>query len=225
MNPTPYPRIPHLVEDRGSRDDLVLRPDQVRSLLQREVVVEEKLDGANVVLWLEDGWVQAATRGGPGASDRAGQLGPLRAWTAQHADALRNVLLQGASVLYGEWLLLSHTVTYDRLPSFLVVLDLLLVDGAFAGVDERDERCGGAGLHTPPLLARGVLGGVAAVEALLGQSAVGSGPAEGLIMRAVDGRPPRLAKLVRPGFDRLGDESWRAGRPRNRLADWEGSWR
>lgn len=223
MTPPPYPRVPHLVPGRGSRDDLTLAPDEVTSLLRREVVVEEKLDGANVVLWLEDRRVQAATRGGPGASDRAGQRGPLRAWAAEHSDALRQAL-RGATALYGEWLLLTHTVAYDRLPSFLVVFDLLLEDG-FAGVDERDRRCAAAGLSTPPPLARGVLGGVAAVEALLDQSAVGSGPAEGLVVRAVDGRPPRLAKLVRAGFDRLSDESWSGGRPRNRLADREGSWR
>lgn len=224
MSPPAYPRVPHLVPGRGTRDDLVLRPHQVTSLLQREVVVEEKLDGANVVLWEDDGRVQAATRGGAGARDRAGQLGPLRAWAAQHTAALQDVL-QGASALYGEWLLLSHTVAYDRLPSFLVALDLLLVDGTFAGPDERDERCRAAGLTTPLPLARGVFGGVPAVEALLERSIVGTGPAEGLIVRAVDGRPPRLAKLVRAGFDRLGDDSWRAGRPRNRLADPEASWR
>jgi len=196
----------------------------VASLLRGEVAVEEKLDGANVVLWLEDGHVQAATRGGHGASDRAGQLGPLRAWTARHADALQYLLL-GARALYGEWLLLSHTIAYDRLPSFFVVLDLLLANNAFAVPDERDERCLDAGLSTPPLLARGISEEVTAVEALLGPSAVGSSPSEGIVVRAIDGRPPRLAKLVRPGFDRLDDESWKAGRPRNRLAGREGSWR
>lgn len=223
MSPRPYPRVPHLVGERGSRDDLVLRPAEVDSMLRREVVVEEKLDGANVVVWLEDGRVQVATRGGEGASDRARQLGPLRAWAAGHSEALRAVIpLQGA--VYGEWLLLTHTVPYDRLPSLFVVLDMLAA-GTFATVDERDERCGGAGLSTPPRLARGTLGNMAAVEALLGHSVVGSHLAEGLVVRAVDGRPPRIAKLVRPHFNRVGDESWATGRPRNRLVDREGSWR
>lgn len=224
MTPPRYPRIPHLVGGRGTRDDLVLAPDDVRSLLEREVVVEEKLDGANVALWAEDGRMRATTRGGPYATDRANQRGHLLAWAAQHAENLRRAL-HGARALYAEWLLLSHSMLYERLPSFLVVFDVLRADGTFATVGERDDRCGGAGLSTPPLLARGVLGRLAAVEALLGRSAVGSGPAEGVVVRPVDGRAPRIVKLVRAGFDRLDDASWQAGRPHNRLVDRERSWR
>ncbi|CAN5214668.1 hypothetical protein BH18ACT4_BH18ACT4_13360 [soil metagenome] len=44
-------------------------------------------------------------------------------------------------------------------------------------------------------------------------------------MRTVDGRPPRLVKLLRAGFDRLDDDQWRSGRPRNRLAEGATSWR
>lgn len=201
----------------------MLPSNAIRSLLLRQVVVEEKLDGANVVLWLQDGRLQAATRGGPGAIDRAGQLGPLRAWAAQHGEELREVL-HGAGVLYCEWLLLTHTLVYDRLPSFLILLDLL-IDGAFADVDERDRRCAAVGLSTPPRLAQGVLGTVAAAEAMLAESAFGSSPAEGLIVRTVDGSAPRIAKLLRRGFERKDEETWRAGRPRNRLLSAERQWR
>jgi len=67
-----------LVSGRGTADDLVLAAPAVASLLGSPVLVEEKVDGANVVLWMEDGRVEAALRSGPGAMDRAGQLGPLR---------------------------------------------------------------------------------------------------------------------------------------------------
>jgi hypothetical protein len=78
--PPPYPRVAHLVPGRGSSDDINLNAGEVAALLASEVVVEEKLDGANVVLWLEDeGRIQCALRSGPGSMDRAGQLGPLRA--------------------------------------------------------------------------------------------------------------------------------------------------
>lgn len=224
MSPPPYLRVPHLVPGRGTRDDLVLLPEQVVTLLAREVVVEEKLDGANVVVWCERHKVECALRAGPDAADRAGQLGPLRAWAAERADTLRG-LLAGDLALYGEWLYLTHTVAYDRLPSYFVALDLRRQDGSFLTVDERTAACEGAGLAVPPALWRGTAQSLRDIEGLLGTSRYGPAPAEGIVVRTVDGSEPLLAKLLRPQFNRLPDEAWAAGRPRNRLADGKAAWR
>lgn len=215
--PPPYPRIPHLVAGRGTDDDLVLAPTGIAALLGAPVLVEEKVDGANVTLWMENDRVEAALRSGPGAMDRAGQLGPLRAWAAEHDAALREVLSDDR-VLYAEWMLLTHSSPYDRLPAYLVALDLWTPSAGFRIAAERDALCAGAGLVTPPHLWTGVAGTVADVERLLGPSAWGSGPAEGLVVRSL-ADPAVRAKLVPAGFRRLGDDEWRAGRPRNRLAE------
>ncbi len=233
--PSPYPRIPHLVPGRGTRDDRVLAPAEATSLLAGEVVVEEKLDGANASLWLEGASVQAALRSGPGSMDRAGQLGPLRAWVGHRHDTLA-ALLRGAPqlgpppaapdaearpgsglVLYAEWLYLSHTVAYDRLESLLVALDLRRADGSFLTVDQRDARCSPAGVALPPRLWRGVAHKVQVIDDLLGPSRHGPAPAEGVVVRPVDGSEPRVAKLVPAGFSPLADEEWARGRPHNRL--------
>lgn len=223
--PPPYPRVAHLVAGRGTRDDLVLGPGEVDELLAEPVVVEEKLDGASVVVWVEDGRLDCALRSGPGAMDRAGQLGPLRAWLAGHDHALRQVL-DGGAALYAEWLLLTHSVAYDRLPGYLVALDLWLPGTGFAGVDERNHAMRDAGLATPPERWRGVAGTTATVEGLMGPSMWGPEPMEGVVVRRLGEGASRLAKILRVGFDRLDDEGWRQGRrPRNRLADQEASWR
>lgn len=230
MTAPPYPRIPHLAPGRGADDDRVLQPAEAASLLSRPVVIEEKLDGANVMLWLEDRRLECALRSGPGAADRARQLGPLRAWAAERTDDLR-LLLAGGAVLYGEWLLLTHTVAYDRLPSYLVALDVRAEDGAFLSVDERNARCAARGIVTPPELWRGVPATIQAVERLLGPSSYGPDAAEGVIVRSLNDADPRLAKLLRPNLDRLSDAEWARGRPRNALADRadradrEASWR
>lgn len=225
MTPPPaYPRIAHLVPGRGSRDDLVMGAGEVADLLGQPVVVEEKIDGANVVVWMEGGEVSCALRSGPGAMDRAGQLGPLRAWLAQHDDEVRAAVAGGAA-LYGEWLLLAHTVPYDRLPAYLAALDLWRAESGFAGVDERNRTCRAAGLSTPPELWRGVPGRRQAVEDLMGVSVWGDQPMEGVVIRSLED-PNRRAKVLRSGFQRLDDEAWKKGRrPRNRLADQEASWR
>jgi atypical dual specificity phosphatase len=220
----PYPRVAHLTAGRGTRDDLILGPSEVEVMLHSPTVVEEKLDGANVAVWLDgSGRVDCAGRGGPGAMDRARQIGPLRAWLAAHDDALQAVLAIWP-LLYGEWLLLTHTVAYQRLPSYLVVLDMWR-DGGFATVDDRNSWSAAAGMTTPTELGRGVAGSIERIEAAIGPSAWGDQAMEGVVIRTVDGNPPRLAKLVKPGWRQLDNEAWQAGRPRNQLAAGEASWR
>lgn len=210
--PPPYPRTPHLWPVPGRPSRLVLSAAEARRWLCEPVVVEEKLDGANVSLWA-DGSVQVASRGGAGAMDRGGQLGRLRAWAAERSADLRE-LLAGGHVLYGEWLWLRHGIGYDRLPDWLVALDLWHPDRGFADLMERDERCARAGLVVPPRLFTGVLHDRETLLALLGQSRVGPGPAEGLVLRASGGR---RCKLVAPAFARRGDEDWVGEREHNAL--------
>lgn len=220
--PPPYPRIPHLLPGRGTRDDRVLEPEQAAAMLSRPVLVEEKLDGANVVLWLQDGRIECALRSGVGGQDRAKQLGPLRAWLSTRTDPLAQLLDRWA--LYAEWLLTTHAVAYDALPDYLVGLDLWAPDTGFLAPDGRTELLTRAGVANPPLLYRGTIKGVDQVDDFLGPSRVGSAPMEGLILRALDTSEPRIAKVHRPGFAPPSDADWRHGRPRNLLRERELSW-
>ena len=165
-----------------------------------------------------------AGRAGPGAADRAGQLGPLKAWAAERTDILRR-LLAAELALYGEWLYLTHTVAYERLPSFFVALDLRRPDGSFLTVDERTAACEAAGVAVPPQLWRGTAHGLGDIERLLGTSRYGPAPAEGVFVRTVDGSEPRVAQLLGPQFNRLPDDAWAVGRPRNGMADGNAAWR
>jgi len=61
-----FPHTPHLawLGPGAPRDDKVLTPAEVRELLNGEVVVEEKIDGANLGLSLApDGSLRAQNRG------------------------------------------------------------------------------------------------------------------------------------------------------------------
>ena len=202
----------------SSRDDLVLEPAAARTLLNEPVVVEEKLDGANVMLWRADDGLQAATRAGGGAIDRAGQLGPLRRWAGDRVASLMPVVERGW-VIYAEWLWLSHSIAYSSLPQALVAIDLLSASGGFAAVDERDRVCAEAGLLTPPSQFRGMLHTRGQLDRLFAKSAFGNEAAEGLIVRPDPPRPgPRLAKVLAPGFARRSDDSWSTARERNTVA-------
>lgn len=201
--PPPYPRIPYLWEPRTGAAGERLVPEPERAQWLREpVVVEEKLDGANVSIWCDGGRLRVASRGGPGAMDRARQLGPLRARVATLHEPLAGFLAD-ATALYAEWLWLTHSVSYDRLPDALVVLDLWHPERGFLGPAMRDERAGECGLTGPPRLFDGVLGSAEALVALLGVSRFGSGSMEGAVLRRGDGQ---VCKVVRPEFVRVPDD-------------------
>ncbi len=215
--PPPYPRIPHLPPaPAATRNDLILDEGATRHLLSQEVVVEEKLDGANVTLWMDDGTLEVATRGGPGAQDRAGQLGPLRAWAAARIEPLGH-LLAGNRVLYAEWMWLTHSIVYDALPDHLIGFDLYS-SGGFAPVTERDAVLKGAAVAGPPRIFQGRLGSRERIDELLEQSRFGRGAAEGLIVRPITPEGSRLAKVVHASFSIRGDSAWSKSRERNALS-------
>lgn len=194
----------------------MLPPDEASRWLQMAVIVEEKLDGANVALWIEEpaSEVSVASRGGAGARDRAGQLGRLRAWSAERREALSQ-LLEGGWTLYAEWLWLEHGVHYDRLPDWLLALDLWHPEHGFAPLERRDHRCKEAGLSLPPRLFEGVLGTQQRARDLIRQSSYSSNQtSEGLILRAPDGA---RCKLVAGGHVRRSDEEWASARRHNEL--------
>jgi hypothetical protein len=214
--PPPYPRIPYLRVPRAEPDAPAVPEANLGRWFGEPLIVEEKLDGANVSVWLdENAMPQAAGRAGAGAMDRSGQLGRLRAWAAERIEAL-SILLDGGFALYGEWLWLAHTIAYDRLPDWLVVIDVWSPQTGFLSIGDRDGRATAAGLATPPRILRGVLGGWAQLEGLVRPSAFGAPVAEGLVLRRQQDH--ETCKFVPETFRRLDDAAWRAGRPTNQLA-------
>jgi hypothetical protein len=212
--PPPYPRIPYLWAPRAEPDAPTVPKADVDRWFSDPVIAEEKLDGANVAVWPDDSArPRVAGRSGSGGMDRSGQLGRLRAWVAEHFAEL-GTLLGDSHALYGEWLWLAHSIRYERLPAWLIVLDLWSADTGFLSVGDRDERVLAAGLSLPPRLFHGVLGGGAQLERLAGPSAFGAPAAEGVMLRRRDER----CKFVPESFRRLDDDEWRAGRPTNQIA-------
>jgi hypothetical protein len=204
-----YPRIPYVYSSPAvSGEDRVLATAERDRLLSADVLVEEKLDGMNVMLWVEDGAPRVGTRGGADTVDRSGERGRLRAWAAGRADQLADCL-GDRFVVYGEWLRARHVVAYDRLPAYLVGFDVLdRTAGDFLETARRDVLLSGLGIPRPPTRFRGVLGSRDSLDAILGRSAFADVPAEGLVIRNLDGGPPRLAKHVDPSWHAAGETPW-----------------
>lgn len=154
-----YPSTPHLnwlgIND-VPRDDKLLSRTDARTLLSTEVIVEEKLDGANIGFSLEpDGSLRVQNRGQYLDMPFAGQFRHLTAWLAAHEDSLRSVLSHDL-ILFGEWCAALHSLDYSALPSWFLLFDVYsLHERRFWSVHRRNLLAHSTGLKTVPEIFKG----------------------------------------------------------------------
>lgn len=219
-----FPHTPHLawLGAGTPRDDKLLAPDDAARLLAGEVVVEEKIDGANVGISVgPDGRSRAQNRGGYIGRGAHPQFEPLWGWLASRGPALASALGE-QRILFGEWCFARHSLRYDALPDWLLVFDVFdRPQQAFWSADRRNALARRLGLTPVPELARGRFSAGALVD-LLQQTAsrVGATPAEGVVVRReADGWLQRRAKLVRAEFVQAIGAHWsKRELEKNRLA-------
>lgn len=218
-----FPHTPHLawLGPGTPRSDKVLDPAEVRELLSGDVVVEEKVDGANLGFSLdEQGQLRSQNRGKfleLGAA--AGQWKTLPRWLARHGPGLAAALAPEL-MLFGEWCYAVHSVRYTRLPDWFLAFDVYdRAAGEFWSAERRDELTRRLSIASVPTLGRGRFD-VAGLKQLLGHSQLTDGPAEGLyVRRERGGRLLQRAKLVRAEFVQAIDDHWSKRRLEvNRLA-------
>jgi ATP-dependent RNA circularization protein (DNA/RNA ligase family) len=209
-----FPHTPHLawLGEGSPRDDKVLSSSEATALLAADVVVEEKLDGANVGLSLApDGSLRAQNRGQYLAEPHAGQFARLPAWMAQHGDALRSVLTSNL-ILFGEWCAARHSLDYATLPDWFLLFDVYdRHTGGFWSSPRRNALASRADLVTVPQVLQGKTT-TAALQRLVTNtpSQYRQGALEGVVIRreSADWCEAR-AKLVRPDFTQAIDTHWR----------------
>ena len=222
-----FPAAPHLAwlaKDGMPRDDKVFSTTEAQALLAGNVVVEEKLDGANLGLSLaSDGTLRAQNRGQYLDGPHAGQFARLPAWLTQHEIGLRTVL-RPELILFGEWCAARHSLDYGTLPDWFLLFDVYdRSTGRFWSTVRRDALAAEAGLATVPR----VLTGHATLESLKQlvldvPSRYRAGlPLEGVVVRreSTDWCETR-AKLVRPDFTQAIDTHWRKRAIEWNRVDW-----
>lgn len=209
-----FPHTPHLawLGKAAPRDDKVLAPHEVAELLAGPVVVEEKLDGANLGFSVgADGELRAQNRGQYLVPPFTGQFRRLEAWLAQHGPRLVTVL--GADLIaFGEWCAARHSLDYDALPDWWLLFDVYdrRVD-RFWSTWRRDAWAAELGLAVVPRVAAGAQT-VGKLQGLLAGSAsrFRDGPMEGLVVRREDDDwLLARGKLVRADFTQAIDGHWR----------------
>jgi hypothetical protein len=206
-----FPHTPHLawLGVDAPRGDKLLPPSDAGALLAGDVVIEEKIDGANLGLSISDGLLRAQNRGAYLDLDAlSGQWKPLKRWLAAREQALLEALDPGL-ILFGEWCYAVHSVRYTRLPDWFLVFDVYNTSGReFWSVERRNALAVRVGAAVVPELGRGRFD-LGSILRLLGRSQLTDSPAEGLyVRREAEGRLVQRAKLVRAEFVQAIDEHW-----------------
>ncbi len=215
-----YPHTPHVdwLGVGGPRDDKVLAPTEALALLAGNVVVEEKLDGANLGFSVApDGSIRAQNRGQYLARPFTGQFSRLGSWLSEHEDWLRQELSHSV-MIFGEWCSARHSLDYDRLPDWWLMFDVYdRSSKRFWSTTRRNELADKLGVAVVPCEHRGHV----SMEQLRNwltseESRFRNGKVEGFVIRKEDAFwLQSRAKLVHPGFTQAIAEHWRA-----RLIEW-----
>lgn len=209
-----FPHTPHLtwIGKHPPRNDKILSSSEKKNLLSQEVVVEEKIDGANIGLSLtKEGTIQAQSRGSYLHPPYNGQFSRLGNWISLHSQKLQK-LLDEKIIIFGEWCTARHSIRYSDLPDWLIFFDVYdRCSEHFWSSARRDDLVSNLGSFSAPIIAKGKFSESQLIEIMnCTLSQYHDGPLEGLIVRHDTSHwCESRAKLVRPDFTQAIEKHWR----------------
>jgi hypothetical protein len=207
-----FPRTPHLFVIPGAlfREDKVMDEKEQEIVFSGSVILEEKVDGANVGISFNSlGELIFQNRGNYITPESHPQFNSLNEWAYIRYEQLRNEL-SDQFILFGEWCYLKHSIYYTKLPDWMLGFDIYERNtGKFLSVQRRNEIFHACKITPVPFVFKGKLTKADIVKWLSTPSQLYDGPIEGLYIRTetfdyLDIR----AKLVQSDFIQTIDEHW-----------------
>lgn len=210
-----FPSTPHLdwLSNQPVRGDKILTPAEVAVFLSNAVVIEEKIDGANLGISFDShSTMRFQNRGNWIDGKLTGQWKRLRGWASEHEAALRNYLPLG-HVLFGEWCFAKHSMGYDHLPDWFLAFDIYDSNSnRFWSNDRRNALLFQIGIYSVPSVACGRFDLPELIHMLDSPSTFGETAREGIYLRQeTDEWLISRAKLVRPEFVQQIADHWSKG--------------
>ena len=168
-----YPRTQHLEGSRLQKGDEDLSQVPFSRILGKNIVIEEKIDGANTAVSFDgDGNLLLQSRGHylhGGHRERHYNL--FKSWANQYENEFFDVL--GCRyIMYGEWMYAKHTVFYDALPDYFMEFDIYDRERqVFLSTPERRKMTDRLPMvHSVPVIGEGIYRKKEDILSLLGHS-------------------------------------------------------
>lgn len=180
-----FPTTPYLVEPEGLdiRTDKVLSEDECEIFLSHRLIVEEKIDGANLGISFDcKGNLKLQNRGGWLNRPYTGQWKPIEQWIYPRLNCIFDSLLD-RYILFGEWCYMKHSVFYDRLPDYFIGFDVFDKEKElFLSCERRNRFLRKMEIAVVPKIDEGIFS-LDELRVLMKQSHYGTAPSEGIYLR------------------------------------------
>ena len=213
-----FPRTKHIFNlGAMARDDLLMDKKDIDNMLGGEIIVEEKIDGANLGFRLDPSTnkIIAQNRSHYVCSSSHPQFKKLDGWIEANKSGLMKILSGGNYIIYGEWLFSKHSINYTNLPDYFIMFDLYDIgSNTFFSRDWIEKKIEGTGINLVPLIYRGKTTIDKLKTLVQSKSQFYDGVVEGVYVRSCDTKTNKLklrAKIVRGDFI-SGDEHWTKGK-------------
>jgi hypothetical protein len=193
------------------REDKVLGPDEAQAFLALPVVVEEKVDGANLGLSLDpSGVLRVQNRGAYLEKPWMGQFKHLGPWVSCRQESLSETLGQNL-ILFGEWCAARHSLDYDHLPGWFLGFDVFdRIEQRFWSTGRRNSLLTRLGLPFVHQVCSGTFS-LNDLQSMVrkAESRYRDGGLEGMVLRREDEEwLVDRCKLVHPSFTQAIGEHW-----------------
>jgi hypothetical protein len=207
-----FPSTPHIAVLDGVviRGDKVFTETEREEFLEHKLIIEEKVDGANLGISFDtSGNLKVQDRGSYLRPPYRGQWNKLSEWLFLKTDVLFEQLAD-RYILFGEWCYAQHSIFYDQLPEWFIGFDVFDTNSRrFLCIKKRNALLHNLNISRVPELNSGFFT-FKGLKAQLSRSKFSSSSlAEGLYLRAEAGEwLEQRAKLVRPEFIQSIDIHW-----------------
>lgn len=205
-----FPSTPYIEFDKKTvRKDKVLSRNEIEIILNKEIILEEKIDGANLgISFSEDGKLLLQNRGSYLYPPFEGQWKILQQWIKRYEEKMFDSLTN-EFVLFGEWCYATHTIYYDSLPDWFVGFDIFeKKTEKFLSTEKRNTIMRNIGISIVPMLGRGFFS-LDDLRMTFCTSKFGTNICEGIYIRQEEGDYLNYrAKIVRNDFSQNIGEHW-----------------
>jgi len=177
-----------------------LSKDEAKKLLGGNVLITEKLDGANVGIIRHKDTFKLQKRGSLVDDSEHYQFNFFKAWIYRNYDKIMQIPRN--TILYGELMVCKHTIFYDQLPDFFIPFAWFdKKTSTYYSRKELEELCEQIGLTPVPVLYKGFADRNSLFDLIPEKSNFGSGMSEGLVVWNY--KNGMRGKVVRPEFQKF----------------------
>jgi ATP-dependent RNA circularization protein (DNA/RNA ligase family) len=208
-----FPRTPHLfiAPELFIRDDKILDQSDMELFLNNPIILEEKVDGANIGISLsESGSLQIQNRGNFISYQNHSQFTHIWDWAYLRLNLIQKYITD-EFIIFGEWCYAKHSIHYTSLPDWFLGFDIFdKKRGIFLNTKNRNYLLKLMNIEIVPQIGEGYFSRIE-LEKLLSRSTskLYSGFIEGIYIRYEDSEQLlKRAKIVKSEFIQEIDIHW-----------------